>query len=513
MWASSYQPLEAESATLPDLVCQAAARLPKQAALIDARSGHAVSYATLATRIERVAAGLAARGFGTGDVLAVQAPNIAPWAGVALGAMAAGGAVTGVSPRATRRELSAQLADSGASTIVTIPRLVEDVQAVAADTAVREVIAIGEAPGATPIADLLSGDTPAPTLAPDPDRVAFLPYSSGTTGLPKAVMLTHGNLVAAVRQFRAGLRPTDHDTFLALAPFAHVMGFVVSLVTPLAAGASVATLDRFTVDGLVSAIELHRVTVLPVAPQVFAALAPDQSSSEHDLSSLELIVSGGAPLGREIQQAVATRFPRATVAQGYGLTETSALIPVPDRNPGAPPGSTGTLAPCTELRVIDPDTDCDLGPGERGELWVRGPQVMGGYLHRPDATAEMVDPEGWLRTGDLGYVDDDGHVFIVDRLKELIKVNAYQVAPAELEALLATHPRVADAAVVPRPDDVTGQAPVAVVVANGALDPDELIAWVADRVSPHKRIRDVRLVEQIPRTPSGKILRRRLVGA
>jgi acyl-CoA synthetase (AMP-forming)/AMP-acid ligase II len=167
--------------------------------------------------------------------------------------------------------------------------------------------------------------------------------------------------------------------------------------------------------------------------------------------------------------------------------------------------------PSTELRVVDPETGADLGPGEPGELWVRGPQTMAGYLHRPDATAAMIDADGWLRTGDLVVVDDDGQLFIVDRLKELIKVNAFQVAPAELEAVLATHPAVADAAVVGRPDEASGEVPVAAIVAREAIDAEDLMAWVAARVAPYERVRAVRFVDAIPRTPAGKILRRLLV--
>ena len=177
------------------------------------------------------------------------------------------------------------------------------------------------------------------------------------------------------------------------------------------------------------------------------------------------------------------------------------------------PGSVGRLAPSTQLRLVDPVTGQDAAPGEPGELWARGPQVMAGHLGRPEATAQILDPQGWLRTGDLGYVDANGNVFVVDRLKELIKVNAFQVAPAEIEALLASHPQVADAAVIPRPDERTGEVPVAVVVPQGTLEPGQLIAWVAERVSPHKRIRAVSLVSEIPRTPSGKIMRRLLIEA
>jgi acyl-CoA synthetase (AMP-forming)/AMP-acid ligase II len=346
----------------------------------------------------------------------------------------------------------------------------------------------------------------------DPGQLALLPYSSGTTGLPKPVMLSHANLTAAARQLGAGLALTPRDRFLALAPLAHVMGFVVSLCAPLAAGATVVMLPRFELPALLEAIQRHRVTVVAVPPPVLAALARDPAVGRHDLSSVEAVVSGGAPVSRDLQAEAAGRFPGAMIGQGYGLTETSAVIPVPDRA-GMVPGSVGRLAPGTELRLVDPGTGLDAGPGEPGELWVRGPQVMAGYLGRPEATAEIIGAAGWLRTGDLGRVDADGNLFVVDRLKELIKVNALQVAPAELEALLAGHPQVADAAVIPRPDERTGEAPVAVVVARGPLEPGELIAWVAARAAPHKRIRAVRLVREIPRTPSGKILRRLLIEA
>ncbi len=243
-----------------------------------------------------------------------------------------------------------------------------------------------------------------------------------------------------------------------------------------------------------------------------AALAHHPMIDAYDLSCVELIASGGAPLGADLQHAVAARFPHAAVGQAWRMTETAVGVTMPDRKFGTVPGSVGRVQPNTELRVVDTQSGRDLGPGERGELWVRGPQVMAGYLNRPDATAETIDADGWLHTGDLGYVDGDGNVFIVERLKELIKVNAYQVAPAELEALLSTHPAVADAAVVPRPDEKYGEIPVAVVVPRGEeVEADDLMAWMSERVAPHKRIRLVRFVDAIPKTPSGKVLRRILV--
>jgi acyl-CoA synthetase (AMP-forming)/AMP-acid ligase II len=401
--------------------------------------------------------------------------------------------------------------------LVTGPALLAGSRGAAAAAGTREVMDLcgllaeagADRAGAEPAGAGPAGAGPA---GAGPLDIALLPYSSGTTGLPKGVMLTHANLIAAARQLGCGMALTPRDRLLGVAPFAHVMGFVVSLCTPLAAGATVVMLPRYELHAMLAAIQRHRVTVLAVPPPVFAALARDPAVDRYDLSSLELIVSGGAPLGLELQQRVAGRFPAAVVGQGYGLTETAATIPVPVRE-GMVPGSVGRLGPGTELRLVDPGTGRDAAPGEPGELWARGPQVMAGYLGRPEATAEMLDSEGWLHTGDLGRIDADGNVFVADRLKELIKVNAFQVAPAELEALLAGHPQVADAAVIARPDERTGEAPVAVVVPRGTLEPEQLIAWVAERVAPHKRIRAVRLAGEIPRTPSGKILRRLLIAS
>jgi acyl-CoA synthetase (AMP-forming)/AMP-acid ligase II len=509
-WASGYGAVEVGGTVLHRMVVERAGEIGEGQALIDGPTGYVVSYATLASRIGRVAAGLAARGFGAGDVLALWAPNVPQWAGVALGAMAAGGMVTGINPACTVRELGIQLADCGASVLVTVPALVPEALAASGD-GVREVVVLGEAEGATPIMDLIGGDGPAVQAATEPDTVALLPYSSGTTGLPKGVMLTHSNLVASVRQVRSGLRMTERDTTLAVAPFFHIMGFLVSLAMPLASGATVVTMPRFDLARFFALIQKHRATVLAVPPPVMAALARHPMADQYDLSSLELIVSGGAPLGADLQRAVAERFPRAAVGQAWGMTETSVGATMPDRELGTVSGSVGRVVPNTELRVVEPASGRDLRSGERGELWIRGPQVMAGYLDRPEATAEIIGNDGWLKTGDLGYVDPDTNVFVVDRLKDLIKVSAYAVAPAELEALLLTHPKVADAAVVGRQDERHGEVPVAAVVPRGEVDGGELIGWVAERVAPHKMIREVRFVEAIPRTPSGKLLRRVLV--
>jgi acyl-CoA synthetase (AMP-forming)/AMP-acid ligase II len=467
--------------TVPELFAARAARVPERPALVDGAT--TITYGALRARVEGIAAGLAQNGFGRGEVLALWAPNVPQWLGVALGAMAAGGAVTGISPLAADRELSGQLIDSGASVLVTVPELADRARAAAPD-AVRVT---------TPAALLEAEGAPLPPRA---DDLALLPYSSGTTGLPKGVMLTHANLVASVRQVGSRMRLSERDVLIALAPFSHIMGFAVTGVVPLCSGATLVTVPRFDFGHLLELIARERVTVLVVPPPVMGALAA--APAHHDLTSVELVLSGGAPLSASCQEAVAARQPHAAVGQGYGLTETSVAVAVADRDTGSVPGSVGRVLPDTELRIVD------------GELWARGPQNTPGYLGRPDATAALIDRNGWLHTGDAGHVDDDGNVWIVDRLKELIKVNGHQVAPAELEGLLVTHPVVADAAVVGRPDPERGEIPVALVVARARLDAGALMDWIGERVAPYKRIREVRFVEAIPRTPAGKILRRML---
>jgi acyl-CoA synthetase (AMP-forming)/AMP-acid ligase II len=246
-------------------------------------------------------------------------------------------------------------------------------------------------------------------------------------------------------------------------------------------------------------------------PPIVLALAKHPMVDKYDLSSLSFIMSGAAPLDASLERACAVRLA-CDVMQGWGLTETS---PVLTTNAGAPqgprPGSVGVLLPNTELRVVDPATDADLGRNDTGELVARGPQVMKGYLNNPAATAEMLDADGWLRTGDLGHVDDDGYVYVVDRVKELIKYKGLQVAPAELEAVLLAHPEIADAAVVRSPDEEAGEVPKAFVVARTPLEAEEVMAFVAERVAPYKKVRRVEFVDEIPRALSGKILRRVLI--
>ncbi|MFD8615571.1 AMP-binding protein, partial [Streptomyces sp. NPDC059631] len=270
-------------------------------------------------------------------------------------------------------------------------------------------------------------------------------------------------------------------------------------------------------DVFLRAIQDHRITGLYVAPPIVLALAKHPAVAEYDLSSLKYIVSAAAPLDAALAAACSARLGLPPVGQAYGMTELSPgthVVPLDAENP--PPGTVGKLVAGTEMRIVSlDDPDKDVAVGERGEIVVRGPQVMKGYLGRPDATAAMIDPDGWLHTGDVGHVDADGWLFVVDRVKELIKYKGFQVAPAELEALLLTHPGIADAAVIGAYNEDNNEVPHAFVVRQpsaAGLSANEVMLYVAEHVAPYKRVRIVTFIDAVPRAVSGKILRRELRG-
>jgi acyl-CoA synthetase (AMP-forming)/AMP-acid ligase II len=281
----------------------------------------------------------------------------------------------------------------------------------------------------------------------------------------------------------------------------------------LRTGATVVTMPRFELDAFLELMERHRVTKAHLVPPIILALAKAPAVEGRDLSSLRWINSGAAPLSAELADACAARLG-CTVVQGYGLTETSPVThAVPVERASNRPGSIGPPIPSTECKVVDVLNETELGPGEDGEVWIRGPQVMRGYLADEEATANTLDANGWLHTGDIGHADEDGWFYLVDRLKELIKYKGFQVAPAELEAVLLEHPQVADAAVVGSPDEEAGEVPKAYVVPAGdaELDVEELCAFVAARVASFKQVRRVEVTDAIPKSASGKVLRRVLV--
>ncbi len=509
IFRSPHDDIEIPRTPLTPFVLHRAAELGDKPALVDGPSGRVLTYRQLASAAERVAGGLAKRGFRKGDVFAIYSSNLPEYALAFHGVATAGGVVTTANPLYTEDELATQLVDAGAHFLVTVPPFLEKARAAATKAGVEEVFVFGEAEGATPFAALLAGGAEPPAVAIEPDDLVVLPYSSGTTGFPKGVQLTHGNLVANIAQCFAQEIASPDDTLLAVLPFFHIYGMNVLMNMGLYAGATVVTMPRFDLEEFLRVMQDRRVTVAYLVPPIVLALAKHPLVDRYDLSSLRTIWSGAAPLGSDLAAACGARVGSA-VRQGYGLTETS---PVTHRNldDGARTGSIGQLVPNTECKIVDSASGAELGPGEHGELLIRGPQVMRGYLNNSDATAHAIDAAGWLRTGDIGYADPDGYFYIVDRAKELIKYKGYQVAPAELEALLVTHPAVADAAVIPIADEEAGEVPKAFVALKGAATADALMSFVADRVAPFKKIREVEVVDEIPKSAAGKILRRVLI--
>ena len=490
-------------------------RFRDRVALIDGPSGRSYTYGALHDAITRAAGGLRAAGVGPGTVVAIMAPNVPEYAIAFHATVAAGGVVTSVNPTYGAEETAFQLRDAGAELLVTVGMFCDTAVAAAAESGVRTVYVLGDVPdGAPPLVApfvaLLGADPLAP-VAVDPADLAALPYSSGTTGLPKGVMLTHANLVANLVQLERHLdMDTSDEVLMAVLPFFHIYGMQVIMNDGLRRGATLVTMPRFDLPQFLELIQRYRATRLFVVPPMVLALAKQPIVDDYDLSSVRTLFSGAAPLGPELAEEARARIGAPTI-QGYGMTEMSPVSHA-SRFDDDRPGSIGILVASAEARVVDPETGEDLPVGADGEIWCRGPMVMRGYLNRPDATAETIDADGWLHTGDIGHVDADGFWYVVDRLKELIKYKGFQVPPAELEALLLTHPAVADCAVIGVPDEEAGEIPKAFVVTKPGQEvgAEALQEFVAGHVASYKQIRIVEFTEAIPKSPSGKILRRML---
>ncbi|HUF53148.1 MAG TPA: AMP-binding protein [Dehalococcoidia bacterium] len=451
---------------------------------------------------------LADNGLQQGDRVAIFAANCPEYFVAFYGTLFAGGTVTTLNPLYKDREVLHQLEDSGVAVVFAMGPLVPMVEGVKEHLpGLKHIFPIenvwtlaGEAEDAPP--DL--------KIDVHEDLVA-LPYSSGTTGLPKGVMLTHYNVVSNVRQTLTTGLSSGYGVYLDFLPFYHIYGMVVLMACGFAAGIPQVIMPRFDPALCLDLVQKHKVTNLFAVPPALLALAHFPDTDKYDTSTLTMIMSGAAPLPPEVARAAGKALD-TTVLQGYGMTETS---PVTNVNPitRIKDATVGPPIADTIEKVVSLEDGAELGPGGVGELRVFGPQVMKGYWNNADATAETLPEPGWINTGDIVSVDDDGYVTILDRKKEMIKYKGYQIAPAELEALLMEHPKVRDSAVIPKRDAESGEVPKAfVLVAEGQeLTADELMSFVEERVAPYKKVREIEFVDAIPKTPSGKILRRELI--
>ncbi|MFE1034875.1 4-coumarate--CoA ligase family protein [Streptomyces sp. NPDC058807] len=520
MFRSEYADVPPVDLPIHDAVLGRAAGYGDGPALIDGTDGTTLTYEQVDRFHRRVAAALAEAGVRKGDVLALHSPNTVAFPLAFYAATRAGASVTTVHPLATAEEFAKQLKDCAARWIVTVSPLLDTARRAAGLAGgVQEILVCDSAPGHRSLVDMLASTAPEPSVGIDPaEDVAVLPYSSGTTGTPKGVMLTHRQIATNLAQLEPAIPAAPGERVLAVLPFFHIYGLTALVNAPLRLGATVVVLPRFDLEQFLAAIQNHRITGLYVAPPIVLALAKHPLVADYDLSSLKYVISAAAPLDANLAAACSRRLGLPPVGQAYGMTELSPgthVVPL-DAMHAAPPGTVGKLIAGTEMRVVSlDDPGKDLPAGESGEILIRGPQVMKGYLGRPDATAAMIDEEGWLHTGDVGHVDGDGWLFVVDRVKELIKYKGFQVAPAELEALLLTHPGIADAAVIGTRNDDGNEVPHAHVVRRTtapAPTEAEIMTYVAERVAPYKRVRAVTFVDDVPRAASGKILRRELRG-
>jgi long-chain acyl-CoA synthetase len=475
-----------------------------------------LTFADFDRESNRLANGLAPLGLGAGDRVALYLPNCPQYQLAFYAASKLGAIACPLNPSYREREITYHVNDSGATVMVTHASLWPVVEACRSDLPnLARVVVTGDEvarDGACRYDEVVdSGSAAAPDVVVEQSQLAALPYSSGTTGLPKGVMLTHRALVCNQLQMLHGSGIGPGDVYPIFLPLSHIYGVMLMNIA-LGSGARQILMERFDLQAVVSTIEKYGVTVLHLVPPVLLALANAAGLDRSQFRTVRYALSAAAPLAPEVARRVEQRLG-LRVIQAYGLTETG---PASHHSPLAPERarleSVGVVIADTEQRVVDLETgEKVLGPGEVGEICIRGPQLMQGYWNAPEETAKALR-NGWLHSGDIGYVDNDGYTFIVDRKKEMIKCRAFSVAPAELEATLLEHPDIADCGVVGAADSDGGEVPNAFVVPRKGctLDPAALTDFFAKRLAGYKTIRQWHFTDAIPRTPSGKILRRML---
>lgn len=481
--------------------------------LIDSTNGASLTAAEFIAQVKRLAGGLTKNGFGAGKTVAIMAPNSPSYCVIFHAVGWAGGTITTLNPTYTAHEVQHQLKDAGADLLITVSAFLDTATAGidGLDIDIRVIESANDVSSLNvPSLDELFGE-PLETQVPVDleSHTVVLPYSSGTTGLPKGVRLSHQNLVMNIDQSAIGADFRAGESAAAFLPFFHIYGMNVIMNMHLACGGLLITMPRFDLEAFLQICQDHRARRMWIVPPVALALAKHPLIDDFDLSSVDQVFSGAAPMGAELSDAVSKRL-NCELLQGFGMTE---LAPVSHTTPLTSPrsGSSGLALPNTQCRIVDPETGKDLPAGTKGEMWIKGPQVMLGYHNNDDATKITLTDDGWLKTGDVAVIDEDGYMFIVDRLKELIKYKGFQVAPAELEATLVAHPGVVDAAVIGRQDEEAGEVPIAFIVASDDTVTEAMIkAHMTETLAHYKQIHEIHFVEEIPKSPSGKILRRLL---
>jgi acyl-CoA synthetase (AMP-forming)/AMP-acid ligase II len=502
-----------------DIVLESCRKNNSKTALVDTSCDRRFTFAEYGSLVESLARGLISAGLVPGEVVAIFLPNSWEFAITYHAATLAGGIPTLLNPSYREREIRYQLENSGAVFLITDPPLLGNVNLAGLPALRRIFTTRSSAPHSEDFASLLR-----PTSARFPEArqnsqetIAALPYSSGTTGLPKGVMLSHYNLVANVYQIigpNAAILTPD-DVMLCFLPLYHIYGLTVALTLSLALGSTLVLMPRFDMQKLCALLVQEGVTMMPMVPPAINALCQAAEAGIFPKNhKVRWIKSGAAPLAPELARRLAD-LTGIFVAQGYGMTEASPVTHVGYIAPPemSRPASIGQPLALTECRILDLNGN-EVATGEPGELVMRGPQIMLGYWKDPQATAAVLR-DGWYFSGDIVRADADGFYYVLDRSKEMIKYKGFPVAPAEVESLLLEHPAVRDCGVIAKPDVAAGEIPCAFVVLRDGFTPSdaldkELRDFVADRLAHHKQPREIHFVDAVPRTPSGKILRREL---
>ncbi|CAL9224464.1 unnamed protein product [Arabidopsis halleri] len=490
-------------------------------AFIDAATDHRISFSDLWRAVDRVANCLHQDvGIQRGDVVLVLSPNSISIPIVCLSVMSLGAVVTTANPLNTVGEISRQIVDSDPKLAFTTLELASKLAGSGISILLERVEDTLRTPGGLKVVGILRE-----MMKKEPrgqevirnrvnkDDTAILLYSSGTTGRSKGVNSSHGNLIAHVARYIVEPFEQPQQTFICTVPFFHTFGLLNFVLATIALGSTVVILPRFDLGEMMATAEKYRAKTLILVPPVLVTMInrADEIMAKYDVSFLKTVRCGGAPLSKEVTEGFKKKYPTVDVYQGYALTESNgAGASIDSVEESRRYGAVGLLSCGVEARIVDPNTGRVMGMNQTGELWLKGPSIAKGYFRNEE---ELITSEGWLKTGDLCYIDDDGFLFIVDRLKELIKYKGYQVPPAELEALLLSHPDILDAAVIPFPDKEAGQYPMAYVARKSGsnLCEKKVIDFISKQVAPYKKIRKVAFIDSIPKTPSGKTLRKDLI--
>ncbi|KAK6167707.1 hypothetical protein SNE40_021671 [Patella caerulea] len=489
-------------------------KFPDNVALVDLETGRSVTYKELKCLIIKASNGLQSLGVKEGDAVCVCSPNSIDYAVVFFALVLFGATMQATNPQYTKDELINQFKQCNTQWVITVPSLLNTIKQ-SRTKSIKKIIVIG---GDSKLDNCIFWDNvislgegmDLKKATFDPKKtVACYIFSSGTTGLPKAVMLSHYNIVANMVHVVSFLSLEPGDDSLVFLPFYHMFGLISILCCSLMFGVKLVVMSNFQLLPYLDAIQKYKIKIIHVVPPVMVLLAKAPEVKNYDLTCVRRVLCGAAPLSKDIELKVRDILQIDFITQGYGLSEClNTHVNTPTRHKE---GSVGRNYDGIKSKIIDPNTGKTLDVNEDGEVCIKGPQVMMGYLNQPETTAAMIGRDGWVRTGDVGHLDEDGFLYIVDRFKELIKYKGHQVAPAELEALLLKHPAIADVGVIGVPDNEAGELPKAFVVLkkNSKITARDIQNYVQESTAPHKRLRGgVEFLQEIPKSASGKILRR-----